>query len=305
MLVYNYCMRTSKLRNFFIIVLLSLLLCACNFPVSPAALDEGVEKQAAALNGPTLVVPTDTPTPELTETSLPLPTETPTAVATFTETPTTTPTETPTETPTPTFTPIPTYVVLRGKVIVDRAVCHYGPGAPYLYKYGVYKDNNLEIIGRESTQGIYIEVQAIGGDNPCWVKAEYFDIKGDLMNVKPVSAEDVKLASSPYYGLLTGVSAWRKDNEVTVSWNGLVLRAGDDSLQTPYIVEAWICRDGQIVFEPVGTWYTAVAITDEPGCSEPSHGRVMGTEKHGYTNWVAVPWPLADQMTQTEITPTP
>jgi len=36
---------------------------------------------------------------------------------------------------------------LRGQVLVHSS-CHYGPGAPYLYKYGLVPGSNLEVIGR-------------------------------------------------------------------------------------------------------------------------------------------------------------
>jgi hypothetical protein len=220
--------------------------------------------------------------------------DTPAHTATPSATPTATPTHTgtPTPTETATATPIPTYMVLRGKVIVAQAVCHYGPGAPYLYKYGVVQGSNLEIIGRDP-QGIYIEVQAIGGNNPCWVKAEYMQIKGDLTNVKPVDMETVKLPRSPFYNPPTKVSAVREGDKVTVFWSPLVLRAGDDSGQVPYLVEAWVCQNGEVNFTPVGSWTIAAEIIDEPGCSEPSHARLMAAEKHGYTLWVEIAWPQA------------
>jgi hypothetical protein len=199
-------------------------------------------------------------------------------------------------TPEPTFTvtatAVPTYVVLRGRVTIAQAVCHYGPGAPYLYKYGVYEGSNLEIIRRVIGHN-YVEIRAIGGTNPCWVRQDYFDIQGDLQNVEPVRFEDVKLPPSPYYGPLTGVSAQRDGDTVTVSWQPLVLKAGDSSEQTPYIVEAWVCRDGEMVFEPAGGWENYISVVDEPGCSEASHAFVTAAEKHGYTHRVEVPWPAA------------
>jgi hypothetical protein len=36
---------------------------------------------------------------------------------------------------------------------------------------------------------------------------------------------------------------------------------------------------------------TVVILLDEPGCSEPSHGRVFAVEKHGYTDPVTIIWP--------------
>lgn len=249
--------------------------------------------------------PAATPTPASTPTAAPSLTQTPTLTSTVTatasmtpsatSTPTVTVTPSPTLTPTPTetATPVPTYVKLRGKVTIDQAVCHYGPGAPYLYKYGVYKGSNLEILRREALSN-YIEIQAIGGSNPCWVRQDYMEIKGDLANLQPVSAEDVKLPMSPYYPPLTGVSARRDGDKVTVFWHPLMLRAGDDSEQVPYIVEAWVCQDGQMKFIPAGSYQTALEITDEAGCAEPSHGFVIAAEKHGYTRRVAIPWPARE-----------
>ena len=169
---------------------------------------------------------------------------------------------------------------------MEQSNCRYGPGAAYLYKYGLYSGNNLALIGRNET-GSWILVQAIGGNNPCWIKASLMDIHGDVFSLAPAS---LPLPQSPYYGPVTGVSSKREGDRVIISWNQMILRAGDDSLQYPYLIEAWLCRAGQIIFEPIGSWDTMVSIKDEPGCSEPSHARIYGVEKHGYTTWVIVPW---------------
>lgn len=216
------------------------------------------------------IPPTQTPNPTITSTS----TSTPTLMSTLV----------PSVTPFP--SPSATYAILRGTVLV-QANCRYGPGAAYLYKYGLYPGNNLEIIGRNDT-GTWIVIQAIGGTNPCWVKASLLDIKGVVMGLAPAS---LPLPQSPYYGPLTGANALRSGNDVTISWHPLVLRAGDDSLQYPYLVEAWLCQAGQIIFTPIGSWEPILTVQDEAGCSEPSHARLYGVEKHGYTNWVEIPWP--------------
>ena len=171
--------------------------------------------------------------------------------------------------------------------MLEQANCRYGPGAAYLYKYGLYPGNNIEIIGRNDT-GMWIVIQAIGGTNPCWVKASLLDVQGEVMSVAPA---ELPLPMSPYYGPLTGVYAERRGNKVIISWNPLELRAGDDSLQYPDLVEAWLCQNGQLTFNPIGSWETMVTVQDETGCAEPSHARVYGVEKHGYTLWVSVPWP--------------
>src|SRR4030066_607869 len=195
-----------------------------------------------------------------------------------------TPTITPELTPSPTSPP--PYSILRGTVLV-QAHCRYGPGAAYLYKYGLYPGNHLEIIGRNEP-GSWIVIQAIGGTEPCWVKASLLEIQGDVMTLAPAS---LPLPQSPYYGPVTGLSAVRVGESVVISWDAITLKDGDDSLQYPYLIEAWVCQDDQLIFTPLGSWETTLTVQDESGCSEPSHARVFGVEKHGYTAWVAVSWP--------------
>ncbi len=260
------------------LLLLCLAFSACNLPAPTVTITPFY-----VIRTPT-ASPTGTPLPVPPETSTPLPSRTPEPSATSTNTPA------PTESPT--AKPIPTYTNLRGEVIVERANCRYGPGAPYLYKYGLIGGSNLEIIGRIES-GAWIEIRAIGGTNPCWVKADLLQIKGNVMDVAPIDPLNVRLPRSPYYGPPTGVSASRSGVEVTVSWNSVDLKSGDDSEQFTYLVEAWVCRQGKIVFAPTGSYQTAVKISDEPGCDTASHGRVFAVEKHGYTRWVNIPWPPA------------
>lgn len=239
----------------------------------------------------------------LPETAIPSETSSPTTAPTATRTPTPLPSFTPTSsaTPTNTLTPTitPTYAVLRGKVTAEQLSCRFGPGVMYLFKYSVFQDTVLEIIGRMELSS-WILVQAVGGNNPCWVNGEYMEVRGEIHAVAPVDPHQV-LAWSPYYDALTGVSAERNGDVVTVFWNQLVLRDGDSAEQVPYVVEAWVCREGEIVFAPVGAYALAAEVLDEPGCDQPSYVRVMGAEKHGYTQWRVVEWPQA----KTIPTPTP
>jgi hypothetical protein len=159
----------------------------------------------------------------------------------------------------------------------------------YLYKYGLVGGSNLEIIGRIDL-GDWVLIQAIGGNNPCWVKTDLMDIKGEVMTVAPQDVH-VIFPWSPYYTPITNVSASREGDVVNISWAPLVLRAGDEADPVLYVVEAWVCQNGQLIFAPAGTSFPAVEIVDESGCSEPSHGRVLGAEKHGYTLPVEINWP--------------
>jgi hypothetical protein len=276
------------LRSLVILCLVtSIMAAACTLPDASVTV-------LPSTNDKTDVVSTDIPSTRLT---LPIattptilkptihPSITPSLVPTTSPTlsPTITPSRTPAQFTSPTSTP--TYAILRGTVL-EQANCRYGPGAAYLYKYGLYSGNNLKITGRNKT-GTWIIVQAIGGNNPCWIKSSLMDIHGDVMSLALAS---LPLPQSPYYGPVTGVASVRNGDTVIISWNPIYLKAGDDSLQYPYLIEAWLCHDGELAFSAIGSWETMVSVTDEPGCSDPSHARVYGVEKHGYTAWVTVPW---------------
>jgi len=234
----------------------------------------------ATHNAPAVQTPAPSPTAP-TPATLPTQTASPSA--------TRAPSETPTPADTPTVTITPTYAILRGEVL-ERSNCRYGPGAPYLYKYGLVAGSNLEVIGRNE-RGTWILVQAIGGDNPCWVKASLMDVQGDVL---AVATAETRLPFSPSYLPPSGVSAARQGDEVTIFWNEVALRPGDDSGQYRYLVEAWVCQQGELVFTPLGTYETAIRVVDEPGCEEPSHGRLYAVEKHGYSPWRKIAWPAPE-----------
>jgi hypothetical protein len=265
--------QTTLLLAFFCLAIL-----ACNLPFRSEAINQGNPASA----------PTGSQTPSLT----PISTQSPTITATSKPTlePTLTETASPFPTLTFTFTPVPTYQVLRGEVMVDNVVCHYGPGAAYLYKYGLVAGSHLEIIVRIA-QGKYLQVQAIGGNNPCWVNPDWMKVNGNLSDLRPVSPDDTGLPFTKRYKPPAGVSARRDGSAVTVSWAPVVISPGDDSGAPPYLIEAWVCQAGQIVFFPTGWRQTTAVIQDEPGCVSPSHARLYAVEKHGYTLWIEIPWP--------------
>jgi len=242
------------------------------------------------------VVPSQTViTPSVTQPVAPTatiaPSETPQPTPTQTALPSATPTALPS--PTATITPIPTYVVLRGIVNQEHVSCFYGPSKAYLYKYGLLKGNRLDILGYIADTG-YIEVQAIGGNNPCWMNLEWMDVQGDIHLVQPIDPLTIKRPWSPFYDGLSWVTADRRGSEVTITWPALVLRAGDDSEQEPYLLETWMCRGGKLTFVPIGVYQTTATVVDEPGCDQPSFGRVYGVEKHGYTKYLKIQWPQAE-----------
>ncbi len=246
----------------------------------------------AACSAPPAPSPTLTP---LTPSATPLPSATATPTQTSTQAPTPTltapPTSTPSFTPTPTLTP--TYAVLRGFVNQELVMCFYGPSNAYLFKYALIGGSRLEIIGFIADTG-YIQVRAIGGTNPCWMNLKWMDVQGEINTVQPIDPLSISLPWSPYYAGPTWVKAERSGDEVSITWSPLVLRAGDDPGQELYLAETWVCQRGQLTFVPVGAYSPLVRVVDEPGCEQPSFGRVYLVEKHGYTRYLNVPWPPAE-----------
>ena len=176
--------------------------------------------------------------------------------------------------------------------MLELSSCRYGPGAPYLYFTGLLKGSNLEVIGRrEDSQWIYVE--AIGGHSPCWLKASLMSVKGDLNSLEIYYPEKAPLPQSPYYPPTAVTKVVRTGNQVKVTWLDIPLRAGDeeDQYMQHYIIEVWRCQAGQIIFEPLATNDTSISFADEPGCSEPSHGRIFVQEKHGFAGPAEIPWP--------------
>jgi len=249
-------------------------------PEIPTALSQPASQTPAATKPPPSI-PTATTHPSATPT--------PTSIRTWTKTPTITntplPTDTPTITPTPTITHTPTPVVLLSRVNT-RAQCRYGPGRAYLYKLGLEVGEEMAVIGRNE-KGTWAQVTPLDRNFPCWVSAGLIDVQGDLMRVPTAY---VWLPKSPYYGPLRGVQADRHGGTVLITWEPMKLRKGDDSGQNRYLIEAWVCNGREVVLVAIGTNEPYVEIDDSSGCSQSSHARVYGVEKHGYTPPVSVAW---------------
>src|SRR5688572_4106806 len=171
----------------------------------------------------TPIPPTSTATSAPTNTSLLLITDTP-FVPSATETISVTPTETLTETPLPSETAslfpsntsLPTVESLKARVTADRLSCRYGPGPEYLYLFAFRAGANIELIGRVDAQNwdwVLVENQV-----PCWVKAEFLEVQGEIMSLPIVYPGIAKLPITPYYPRSEVLSATRNNNEITVSW---------------------------------------------------------------------------------------
>ena len=265
-----------KIKNFCLLTLFIATIFACTLSnPSPTATPSAVAESTAT---GVLASETLTHLATLTSTFIPIPTET-----------------VPPSTPTgaPTSIPIPTVESLRATVTADRLSCRYGPGPEYLYLFAFRQTANIKLIGRvdaENWDWFMVENQV-----NCWVKAEFLEIQADPLSLPIVYPGVAKLPVTPYYPPSEVLSAERDNvtHEVTVSWVEVPVSLGDyedDSMQT-YIIEVWRCEGGQLIFDPLATRFPVVKFVDEPGCAEPSHGRVFVQEKHGYAGPAEIPWP--------------
>lgn len=250
------------MRKFIPSCLIILFLTGCTtsaIAIAPASTSTG---KPAAVNAATSTLTAAAP-PTLTETAAPSPTEAPTSILIVES--------------------------LKAKVTADLLSCRYGPGAEYLYLYGLRKDANIKLIGRaDGNNWVYVD-----GKSKCWLNANFVEIAGDRMSLPIVYPGIAKLPQSPYYPPTTIRSAARSGNQVTVEWTDVYVSPGhreDETMQT-YIIEVWRCEAGQMIFDPLGTNDTSITFIDEPGCSQPSHGRIFVQEKHGFAGPTEIPWP--------------
>ena len=239
-------------------------------------------------------IPTNTAfVPAANSATLPVLTATHTASPTFTPAFTETPLSSETPSPIPSNTSLPTVESIPARVTADRLSCRYGPGPEYLYLFAFRAGANIELIGRVDAQNwdwVLVENKV-----PCWVRADYLEMQGERLSLPVMYPGVAKLPITPYYPASEILSAKRDPltNEVSVSWVDVPVSLGDyedDSMQT-YLIEAWRCQSGELIFDPLATRSTFITFVDEPGCAEASHGRVWVQEKHGYAGPAEIPWP--------------
>jgi len=218
-----------------------------------------------------------TPTP----TASPSTTRTPSPTATFTPAFTPTQTETPTITLTPSKTPTPTSTPEVRGVVLQQSNCRYGPGSAYLYEWGLYPTNRVTVLGRNQ-EGTWVYVDPWTYTDKCWVKADLLEMTADVSTLPQIRT---LLPYTQFYWPPPNVRSSRIGNEILVNWDMVPMSLDDNR---GYLIEAWLCQDGQLRFIPTQYWNPPAILIDEPGCMEPSSARIYTAEKHGYTEWIAI-----------------
>ena len=257
---------------------------------SPGANPPLTEMPPASLT----VLPGATTTRPPTDVSTLTATITPTQTATLTPTPSQTAIETASQTPTPVFS------ILTGEVI-NRTACRHGPGSIYLYRFGLVPTNRMEVRGqmnmwngKEFQTWVWGLPESFPGE--CWVNARDVKLNGELASLEVLYPDkvDVPFVRDARWPVPQNVEVERLGDEVTVSWDFFDVPLGErESENSPrYVLEAWLCQDRQLIFTPIPVYeFTRVSLIDQPGCDEPSHGRIILADKHGYVGPVEIKWP--------------
>ncbi|KAF0108884.1 MAG: hypothetical protein FD146_770 [Anaerolineaceae bacterium] len=255
-----------------LLLLTCLLLAACNAPRGEP---------------PTTTSSPTAPAPTRTATLLPAPT--PTATLTFTPLPTFTPTDTftPTPTLTPSVTPTPTFAFPTFKVVM-QAHCRYGPAKAFLHAGDLYPGDTGVVWGRyHLSNWLYVRLDKL--TYPCWVAPSVVEVTGNITTLR--YREYSLPGPSALYNPPASVAATRSGDQVTITWNSVYMTVDDDR---GYQLDLFVCQNGAYLWWPVSfpdQYATTYTVTDQAGCAEPSSGRIATVEKHGYTNWIGIPWP--------------
>ena len=217
-----------------------------------------------------------------------------TATATLTLTPTSTLTVAPTFTLTPTETAEPSLQGVDGSVL-DHTTCFYGPDSYFLFRYGVIEGNKIQVFGKD-INNLWAYVQVEGYEGYCWLRLRQIKFDGTMDELKVLYPGEVSLPLSFLWPVPQNVETARTvaGDKMSIVWDAYILPDGEmESPESPrYMLELWTCQGGVLSFGFQWIWaLPEILITDEPGCSEPSHGNIYLVEKHGYAGPVEIPWP--------------
>ena len=172
--------------------------------------------------------------------------------------------------------------MVQARVLV-QSNCRYGPGSAYLYEWGLFPKNRVTVLGRNQ-DGTWVYVDPWTYVDYCWVKTEFLEIlSGDVESLVQIRT---LLPYTEFYWPPRNVAASRLENgDIMVNWDLVPMSLDDDR---GYLIEAFLCQEGQLRFTPLHFWSPPAILHDEPGCLEPSSARIYTAEKHGYTTWVLI-----------------
>ena len=142
----------------------------------------------------------------------------------------------------------------------------------------------MEVQGRNPSK-TWLWIKPPNLERHCWAAASVLQVDRDISAVKVVTS---RLPHTTLYEPPETVDAYREGDTVTVEWEGVWMTVDDFR---GYLIEANVCQSGNLVSVAVQTDETSYTLTDEPGCSGASEGKLYAVDKHGYTDPVDIPWP--------------
>jgi len=250
---------------------------SCNLPLAAmASRFQSPTAPPASLPPPTLS-PAFTLSPAVTATLAVTSSATITPTTTFTPTPSETPA--PTDSSTPAGTPTPQVAVATS---IAKTACLYGPNPVYLYMWGLEQGGTAQVYGRDYS-GTWLWVQPMGTKFYCWVWAPAVTVS---VAVKSIPVVYPPLPTNPRVAPPRGVTASRNGSTVTIQWS-----AAPPAVGLAYLVEAEICRKGNLLDVVYSTTGLSYALSDDRTCSQHSSGQVRVLDKLGYSTPVKVSWP--------------
>jgi uncharacterized protein YraI len=185
----------------------------------------------------------------------------------------------------------PTPVILAGTINAGTVSCRVGPGGAYLVRVTLFVGDSLQVLGFMAHNANWLLVQT-ASDLRCWASADFVALDGDASALAAISDPHIVLPISNYYGPPSSVRTEREGNLVTVRWGPLEMRSEDRPEGSLYLVEAWVCQNGEFVFRAYGATERKAEINDERGdCDQRSHARLVAVERRGYTVPREIPWP--------------
>lgn len=254
-------------RILFLLLAATLALSACGGETAPTSDPNAVMTLAFA-----------TVNASFTQTALAVPTNTPL------------PTETPTSTPEPTPSVFEPTVILSGSVNTGVAYCRFGPEQVYVARFGLRMNKALDIIGRTQASD-WLLVRDVGGSTAksCWISAPLLTVQGD---VATLAVAPVVWITSQKYPPPANIVAARNGSTITITWDVVQVEKSDLYLEGRYLLEVWTCKAGVLSRNLISVKAAQTDFTDEPGCSEPSHGQIFTATRDGYSIPAPItPWP--------------
>ena len=86
---------------------------------------------------------------------------------------------------------------------MQKSNCRYGPGAAYLYEWGLYPGNRVTVLGRnQDSSWLYVDPWTYV--DYCWVKADLLELSGDAASLPQIRT---LLPYTEFYWPPKGVSA--------------------------------------------------------------------------------------------------